>query len=65
MAATPDTTTLADRTTPASLAASGASPYADPIAAPYTDPNTGPYARSSRTNPSPTAPRTPLHTAHR
>ncbi|GAA4674702.1 hypothetical protein GCM10023324_30130 [Streptomyces youssoufiensis] len=61
MAATPDTTTLADRTTPASLAASGATPYADPIAAPYTDA----YARTSRTNPSPTAPRTPLHAAHR
>ncbi|WEV26148.1 hypothetical protein OYE22_13765 [Streptomyces sp. 71268] len=56
MAATPDTTTLADGTTPAGLATSGA--------APYTDPNADPYARPSRTNPAPTAPRTPLHTPH-
>ncbi|WP_217197126.1 hypothetical protein [Streptomyces buecherae] len=57
MAATPDTTTLADRTTSASPAASGATPY--------TDPKADPYARPSRTNPSPTASRTPLPTAHR
>ncbi|MEU3962635.1 hypothetical protein AB0F42_22980 [Streptomyces buecherae] len=57
MTATPDTTTLADRTTPVNLAASGATPY--------TDPNADPYARPSRTHSSPTPSRTRLHTAHR
>ncbi|QKW51615.1 hypothetical protein [Streptomyces buecherae] len=55
MAATPDRTTLADRTTRADLAASGAGPNAS-LAPSTPSPDADPRAR---------APRTPLHAAHR
>ncbi|MFD4994998.1 hypothetical protein [Streptomyces buecherae] len=50
MAATPDTTTLADRTTPAGLTSSSVSPYAS-LAPSTPSPKADRYARPSRTTP--------------